>query len=1003
MNNFIPSFIEEKVKGNLYDGNFNGAVLILDIKGFSEITDSLVKYGKEGSETISIVLEKYFNEIINIISGYGGFVSCFAGDSITVIFKGSQCKEQSIYSSIKIRELFIKNPRQKTKFGKVNFSVKISIAYGRINWSIPGKGDLRTYFFKGPAIFQAASLQKFCESNTIIFNNEFFSSLKNRDDYNIQKIKSSIYKVINKNSGLPPVDIIKQPKIDKNISKLFFPQDLLEFEGGEYRDIISVFISIPQNLSRNTFKKKLGDILELTKIYGGYFNSLEYGDKGLLAFVIFGAPVSFENNIERSLRFVLSLKKVISTNIGLTFGRVYCGIIGNKIISSYTAIGDNVNLAARFMTSSEKSGILVTKKIAESMDRFFQFKSLGKKSIKGKKQKVDVFTLVGEKERPYFREFSGKFIGRSDLLKELIKRTDSIFHSEFGGVVYVYGDAGMGKSRLISELIMRLQEQKPLKVFTVQGDSVDRKSYSAFYNLFSQIFHQNKDTNISVRKNIFNKIYSELINDLKKLKGSVKFPEIKNELIRIKSIIGSLIGLRWESSIFEKIDDKDKNESVLFAVREFFRIQSLLKPVILVLEDLHWLDKETGEIFKILTRDMSGYPIIIISASRYNDDGSTPVLSLDSSVETASINLDYFSVNEIKNYIESLLNSRIDSSLINFIREKTGGNAFYIEQFIYYLQENSFLAKKSGRIILLKKETDLPSEVNSIIISRIDRFTKELKDLIFIASVLGREFDVIILSEMLKNKDPKVLLRYGEEERIWELVSELKYIFKHAILRDVVYEMQLKHNLIILHRLAAETFLKLFKNDYSRYSDIGYHFERSGAAESARKYYTDYADYLLDLSSHDNAKEYYLKALALLKRGREREQFYYYRKLGIIATEKADFKTALEYLHKQEHLAGKYSKEFSEELPIIYKNQADVLRETGDTKAAFEKLKAAEELTGNKSKDNLIEIYANYGLLNQRLLNFKEALRYFKRHYHFQLNTRALTQSGQECYPEILP
>ncbi len=213
---------------------------------------------------------------------------------------------------------------------------------------------------------------------------------------------------------------------------------------------------------------------------------------------------------------------------------------------------------------------------------------------------------------------------------------------------------------------------------------------------------------------------------------------------------------------------------------------SLIEPLILLIEDIQWLDNESQAVIEILTRRIEGCPLIILACSRFNDDGSRPTLRVDDNVPSYSITLNELSGDSTRLLIEDRLGSKVDSELAEDVRIRTEGNPFYTEQFCLYLQENCLIKVQEGRYSLIKELTDIPADINMILISRIDRLSAELKETVQIASVLGREFEVRVLTSLirllqtttpgvgtsLKDREIRPLISRAEEEGIWAALTE---------------------------------------------------------------------------------------------------------------------------------------------------------------------------------------------------------------------------------------
>ncbi|MCP4230288.1 MAG: hypothetical protein GY771_09095, partial [bacterium] len=211
--------------------------------------------------------------------------------------------------------------------------------------------------------------------------------------------------------------------------------------------------------------------------------------------------------------------------------------------------------------------------------------------------------------------------------------------------------------------------------------------------------------------------------------------------------------------------------------------------------DIQWLDEASYEFFLALSRNIADFPIIIIASARYLDDGSKPILRLSNETPINRIELGDIPETSYELLIENRLGAKTSGELISYIIERTEGNPFYIEQFCEYLYENRFIEEKDGEYELVKVDSDIPAGIKSILIARLDRLSRNLKELVHTASVLGREFDIEILSRMLKGEPVRPVLREGVSEEIWTALSEIRYIFKHALLRDAAYEMQLEKRL----------------------------------------------------------------------------------------------------------------------------------------------------------------------------------------------------------------
>ena len=179
-----------------------------------------------------------------------------------------------------------------------------------------------------------------------------------------------------------------------------------------------------------------------------------------------------------------------------------------------------------------------------------------------------------------------------------------------------------------------------------------------------------------------------------------------------------------------------------------------------------------------------------------------------------------------------LLDGPVGNDVVNLLTERAGGNPSFVEQILFYLQEDRGLYQKEGRWHLSrngKTASLLPDDVRAIFVARLDRLASEVRQVVQTASVLGRDFEIQILAAMLRGDDQLMQkVAIARNEAVWSTLTEIRYIFRHALMRDAAYEVQLRAHRRTLHRLTAETLTELYKDNLlPYYADIAYHYERA--------------------------------------------------------------------------------------------------------------------------------------------------------------------------------
>ncbi|MCI0732080.1 MAG: tetratricopeptide repeat protein [Chloroflexi bacterium] len=935
MRQLIPEFILEKYGRQEWHGRFPAAALFLDISGFTAITETLMRQGKEGAEILATVMATVFEPLTQSVNAWNGFITNFAGDAFTALFPSVA---QALSAACQIQLHAAAGIEHATPHGAFTFAVKIGLGAGQVEWGILEAEDHEqaAYYFKGPAIFDAAQAQAKAQKGELLFSRAALDALPG-----LPAAPAGEYWRL---AGRPPLPLTVAPLLpppagdDPVLLGHFLPAGLLETATrGEFRQVAILFVSLAGEPTHEQLAHLLQTIFRLQKQFGGFLNGLDFGDKGCTLLLFWGAPVGYENDVARALNFALDLKAATSLALraGLTYRLNYAGFVGAAGRASYSCYGRGVILAARLMAAAPWQELWLDAKIARPAGTHFDVLPLGERTLKGFSEPQPIFALRGRKAEKAAGDYQTTLVGREGELAQLRRWIEPIFAGRFAGLVYVLGEPGLGKSRLVYEAGRALGDS--VNWFVGQADELIRAPFTPFVYVLKRYFNQSTDESLELCQTNFHSRYDAFLAAVRALPGAAA---LEAELERVRPVLGALIGIYWPGSLWDQLDTKSRYENTLSALKTFFLAASLLRPTILVLEDGQWLDGDSLALLQSLTRNVTPYPFVILSTLRYRDDGSQPTFNLDG-VPEFMLELETLTGKGLRALAAEQLKGDISDDLYALLRNKSAANPFFAQQLLLYLLETGSLEQQSDGTWQMKTAlAAMPNTLNAMLIARIDRLARSVQETVKAAAILGQEFEVMVLSAMLQaDVLPDVQAATGSQ--IWTEARELHYIFKHALLRDAAYEMQLRARLRELHALALEALETVYAaNLPPHYNTLAYHAEQSQNPARQREYYSKAAAAAEAAYANSLAMDYYRKLLPLLDKPEELMDTHL--KLGALLERVGQWQQA--ETANQEALALALPGGRPADIAHCYKTVGSLARRRGNYQAALDALEQARRL-----------------------------------------------------------
>jgi tetratricopeptide (TPR) repeat protein/class 3 adenylate cyclase len=966
MQHYVPGIILQECEAKRYAGSITAFVLFFDIADFTEMSNKFRRSGSKGAEALSNYLTAAFAYPIMQVESHGGFISHFAGDAFCAMFPGSDCRAiRQALSNIQTH--FADIAYHDPELGEFPISIRLTLTYGEVEWKILRNKVQHEYVFSGSPLQEIYSLSSYKEVCMLS-----------------QAVQKAFAAAAKRSLEVVPLSY----DFSETTRQLFTKAKLADLEvENEIRDAAYCFADLSR-IEDSSLEGVIESIHTKLEDYSGFLNKIDATDKGLVALVLFGLPKAIGNTLERMCRFALEMIiEEPKLSMGLACGSAYAGFVGFANTREFTALGSAVNLASRLMQKAGAGEIVTDSYLQQEMHNKYCFAASEPVKFKGFMAEVHSHNLLGRLPRPP-QSFHTDFVGREAeiaFLRQEAKEPGS-------RIIYISGEPGMGKSRLIIEALKAF----PQSYFLFSDPSVHRL-LEPIKQLAGQYFAIDPLLSKQRKRELFRQQWQELAQDDK-------------ELIRIESIIGQLLGYEWERSVWSVLPPEEKPEQLKSAFVSFVSRITRDEKLIIHLDDPQWLDDSTLEYFRLLgEKKVNG--VTVFAACRYLDDGSAVDLEIPN-WESKYVHLNLLTPESAAVMIKQILGvESIPEDSLDWIVRKADGNPLFLEQVVAYLKENSCFDAEHKLVGNLDYLSSFG--IADIIGGRIDSLTDNVRNTLQHACVLGLEFNTRVLCKMLSRKLDEDLGK-GKQAKVWADLDELRYIFTHVLVKDTAYNRMLSDKLKSLHLLAAEAMVKLYKDDEKALDEhseeIAIHFRLAGEELEAAMYYDMAGVFYTESFLFSKAENVLQGGLGIRVKilGEENHlTLELLNNLAVMYSEWNKYDTA-ENLHSRVlELKEKLYGVKHLETALSLNNLASLFRNQGKLVEAedfhIRALKVREHLLPSDhpdiavSRSNLALVYVDQGKYELARFHVNRALRAFYKHYGFYCKYVAVSLDSIAC------
>jgi class 3 adenylate cyclase/pimeloyl-ACP methyl ester carboxylesterase len=599
-------------------------------------------------------------------------------------------------------------------------------------------------------------------------------------------------------------------------------------------------------LMDRAFERMLAEIHR----YEGTVNQF-LGD-GLMA--LFGAPIAHEDHALRAVHAALGIQRALAVyrqqleaerhidfqvRMGINTGGVVVGKIGDNLRMDYTAVGDTTNLAARLLALAEPGQILASEEIFRAAGSYFVLQPLGEVAVKGKALPVRAYRVEGTRSaRSRIEAISDvgltPLVGRDRELALLQDRLAEVREGR-GQAVFVFGEAGIGKSRLLAEFRRHSDVAGDARWLVGRCVSYGKTvSYLPVLDLVRDLLGIEEADRVET---ILAKV-------------NARARDIGDDVAWTVPFVRALLSLDPGDRELQSMIPAQRHGRSAEAVRALIARESQRGPVVLLIEDLHWIDPHSEDVIRVLLEGIAALPILVFLTYRpgyaqpFGDQTYYTRITLHGLPGTLTAAM-----------VEQVLgSSHVPPEIRELILRKAEGNPLFIEELSKALVEDGTLRRENGGYRLARPLLDaaIPETIQGVIMARIDRLPEASKSALQIASVIGREFTARLVERVstMEREAPQALGELRAVELIYEksIYPELAYMFKHALTHDVAYESLLKQRRRALHRRVGEVIEELYPDRLGEFHEtLAWHYTQGEVWPKA-------VDYLLKASTKARAQ-----------------------------------------------------------------------------------------------------------------------------------------------------
>lgn len=848
------------VSGQTLPDRTNGAALFADISGFTPLTEALVHAlgPQRGPEELTIWLNHVYGALIADVHHYRGSVIGFSGDAITCWFDGDN-GERAVTCALAMQQTVKQfSGIQIAEGSTVSLEIKVALATGPIRRFVVGDPAIQLIdAVAGKTLDLTAQGENVANRGDVIVAAETVATLGDRltivgqRTNNTTQESFAVVSAVTPQSAGDPWPVPSSDQYDREQVRAWVLPTVYRWLSkgqsaflAELRPAAALFLRFAgidydedddAGLKLDAFIRWVQQVIAR---YEGALVQLTFGDKGSYIQASFGALMAHDDNASRAIACALTLRKlppeldyIRDVQIGVAHGQMRVGGYGSDTRRTYGVLGEKTNLAARLM-SGAKSGEIRTEfetySLTKSRWHYTTFPSVRVKGVAGLVRVYEPTDPV-TRPQPGMDVRQARLVGRKTELARLLSALEDAMAGK-SRVCLLNGEAGIGKSRLVSEVITNMR-QHGISGLVGSGQSIERQTpYRVWRDILTSYFDLDDYGGVAERRVKVRELVREVASD---------------QLERLP-LLNDILNLGFaDTETTSLLDPEQRRQSLGLLVLALLRAWARERTLVLILEDIHWLDSLSSELLVEVTRAMIASQeslfVLLTSRPRPIEDSSPQAAHLSTLEQidgTETIPLLHLEPDEIVALVTARLGlpeGGLIAPVAALVQQRSGGNPFFAEEVVFALRDRGVITidpvsaedptlQCALRDDFVQASQTLPNTLQGLILARIDRLSPERQLALKVAAVIGRMFAYAPLHHTLTQYAPVVAqalnnqlqaLAQQEFTTLEAPEPDLTYVFRQIVTQEVAYQTLLYAQRRQLHLAVAEWYETTFGSPIS--------------------------------------------------------------------------------------------------------------------------------------------------------------------------------------------